>query len=666
VLATLSDHVQKANIINDFKDFFTNIDENPLRTWLLYFDENNDQRISYGEFHMGMLRLGFDGDDRTIFEVLDTDGSGEISLEEIDEASARLWVKFRAWALNKFDSAKDLMQTLTGGMSALTQEVFAQGLKDAGWTSGMEDMLYLSIDTDGCGHISLGKLKWFQIDKKRLKRKEEAKARHAKVNDKKIAQQHAARATLQDFKQHLLSHFGNYLRAWRRCIDPEGMMVAQKKQIFKACRDIDWEGDMRLLWKAMDEGGCVRFEELDANAAEKLARLHGLVTGSFGGSEAAFRWLDRHNQQRLTKAEFLAGISEAGLDDTKGLFEGLDWQNKKFLSRQDLFFLDAWKPPAFLGADQNPEAVDEFRELFLAHYEHYLKGWRAMDRDNSNRASWQEFANCCEQIGFKGDAAGAWRALDDDLSGFITLREVDDNAAEILIDFKKWADEEFGGVRSAFQVLDHDSSNEVPYTEFRRAVRNYGFTGDIRRLFLDLDYEGHGYLRSQDICFLDAWDLKEEEQDVEFKPEDFHSPAKKRASKADIGTVRLPAESPAPGSYEIPSTFGMRGIARLPPQDLGRRGSQTARLPILAEAHQISPAKYDVLEGLKQASWVRQKPRYSFSRSSRPSNDPLPREKDPRGPGNYAPVSPHAAIPRLVDQRRRSFRAHPLMRMDSD
>merc|ERR1719382_1353824 len=50
--------------------------------------------------------------------------------------------------------------------------------------------------------------------------------------------------------------------------------------------------------------------------------------------------------------------------------------------------------------------------------------------------------------------AGAWLALDQDLSGFISLMEIDPVAHVTLVKFKNWADKEFGGVRSAFTCMD--------------------------------------------------------------------------------------------------------------------------------------------------------------------------------------------------------------------
>lgn len=76
---------------------------------------------------------------------------------------------------------------------------------------------------------------------------------------------------------------------------------------------------------------------------------------------------------------------------------------------------------------------------------------------------------------------------------------------------KKWADDQFGGVRSAFSVFDDDGSNEVTYKEFRQACKIYGFYGDVLLLFRALDAESNGSLSMSEVAFLDDWEMPDEE-----------------------------------------------------------------------------------------------------------------------------------------------------------
>ena len=58
--------------------------------------------------------------------------------------------------------------------------------------------------------------------------------------------------------------------------------------------------------------------------------------------------------------------------------------------------------------------------------------------------------------------------------------------SECLATFKAWADEHFGGIRSAFAVFDADGSNSVTLREWRHACRIYGFNQGSSSLFKPL------------------------------------------------------------------------------------------------------------------------------------------------------------------------------------
>lgn len=684
VCIRLEDATTKATSSREVKDqikgFLETVEGNSLRTWLRFFDTNRDNKISFGEFHMGMLRLNFTGDTRSIFSFLDNDGSGEISLEEIDNASARVWVLFRKWCVATFKSGKDFLQQLSSGnRKPVDMEAFTHGIKVLGWTEGFEEILYKSIDMDNTGHISHENIAFLETDMKRQKRKNAAKAKAQKLNARKLQERRAADAALLDFRRYLLQKFGSFTRAWRRGIDTDGSMVVQKHEAVKACQELGWHGNVRCLWKALDkdEGGVTLFEELDGPSAEQLAQFQCFCVRKFGNIKAAFRAFDKNNTHRLKKNEFLTAISEAGFTRSrKGLFEALDFQGNGSLIYEDLCFLESWRPSAYLSSDENPAAMNEFKQALLKHFQHYLKAWRHMDKDGSNRCSWPEFERVCKLINFKGDQAGAWRALDADLSGFISLQELDKTALVVIMEFKDWADEEFGGIRAAFGVFDSDHSGDLNYSEFRRCCRAYGYNGDCKKLFLALDYNNSCTLELKDVAFIDTWESPEKtaEMAAAVAADNVKQQNNIRPDK-DPGTVRFATEAPAPGAYEIPSGIGAarstpatryNGSPRWPTQELSPdknvRDKRT-RLPPLQEG--VSPQQYDVMTGLQQASWVRQKPSFSFGRSSRPSNETTPRGRPTvPGPGDYAPMPPSTTAPKYAFTSRRPVVMHPLTRGD--
>jgi hypothetical protein len=138
----------------------------------------------------------------------------------------------------------------------------------------------------------------------------------------------------------------------------------------------------------------------------------------------------------------------------KPLYQGLDFEGHKFVTAEDFEILQNWKPPAFLSAADNPSAAEEFKKCLIEEYGNYLKAWRhCLAPDAHNRCIWTEFEDACRKLHFDGDYAGAWRVLDKDLSGYITLGELDAEANETLLSFRLWAHEEFGNVASAFNAF---------------------------------------------------------------------------------------------------------------------------------------------------------------------------------------------------------------------
>merc|ERR1712232_1142662 len=130
------------------------------------------------------------------------------------------------------------------------------------------------------------------------------------------------------------------------------------------------------------------------------------------------------------------------------------------------------------------------------------------DADGSNEVTWVEFKAACQNINFTGNVAGAWRYLDTDLQGGITLHEYDETSAELLTSFKNWSDSVFGSAALAFKSLDEDGNGTVTSAEFRKACRVLKWNGDAKLLYQCLkpdDERSKSGLVVKDVTFLDAW-----------------------------------------------------------------------------------------------------------------------------------------------------------------
>ena len=63
--------------------------------------------------------------------------------------------------------------------------------------------------------------------------------------------------------------------------------------------------------------------------------------------------------------DFASAARSFGFEKGKYVFDGLNYHNKKFLTEQDIAFLDDWRPPAWLTSDPDEGAAREFKNLLL-------------------------------------------------------------------------------------------------------------------------------------------------------------------------------------------------------------------------------------------------------------------------------------------------------------
>ncbi|CAE8645561.1 unnamed protein product [Polarella glacialis] len=480
-------------------------------------DTTNENRVSKFRFVQVMEELGFSEDAAALYMQLDEDGGGELTLAEISHSQNELWSNFRKWCVVTFShGADEMLRRLAGPRStiqkleAISALQFFDGLCREGWDGAHEEVLFDAMSSDR-QQLRNKDLRWLDYDARRHRRKVKAKlaaarAKHfdpeQKTDPKEHCKEHSGSTEChQAFRQTacrlVQPSVGNLMSTW---LDVKGKGWKSEKFSIRSC-----------MWGILDKdsSGSITLEEFDFRGAELLAQFSAFMKARFGTAAAAFAAIDHDNNLLLKEPEFRASVKNFGFAyPQRQLFRILDKENKRRLNEEDLLFLDRWKPREFLTATTNPAAAIEFRARLLAKYRNYLHAWRTvMDKENSNSCNWDEFKDACLTIGFKGDAAGAWRHFDSKMCGVISLNDIDQASNECLLALRRWADQEFGGVRSAFQLFDEDGSNEVTYIEFKRACRIYGFNGPVKQIFRALDVGQSGTLSLNEVAFLDGWEF---------------------------------------------------------------------------------------------------------------------------------------------------------------
>merc|ERR1712048_523059 len=87
--------------------------------------------------------------------------------------------------------------------------------------------------------------------------------------------------------------------------------------------------------------------------------------------------------------------------------------------------------------------------------------------------------------------------------------------------FKRWAENAFGNVSCAFRAIDRTRSNSLSFPMFKRALKNFGFTGDTRVLFHSLKpdcalNDKEARLALKDLNYLASWETFDESGDLDF------------------------------------------------------------------------------------------------------------------------------------------------------
>eukprot|EP00746_Dinoflagellata_sp_MGD_P058853 gnl/MRDRNA2_/MRDRNA2_251447_c0_seq1.p1 gnl/MRDRNA2_/MRDRNA2_251447_c0~~gnl/MRDRNA2_/MRDRNA2_251447_c0_seq1.p1 ORF type:complete len:360 (-),score=75.88 gnl/MRDRNA2_/MRDRNA2_251447_c0_seq1:179-1183(-) len=272
----------------------------------------------------------------------------------------------------------------------------------------------------------------------------------------------------------------------------------------------------------MDRTDSVSFIHFDPVAALDLAELQKWSMEHWGGIQNAFKALDKDRNGQLSTKEFLAACSQYGFANpraAKTLFRLLDHDESGTLSAHEVLAIDKWKYPPWLTADPDHEAATAFKQMLMKKFEQNpIRAWRrVLDKKAVMRVSWDTFEIAGRSYGMSRDnLAKIWKALDDNMSGWLSLNEIWPEAYTLLYSFVKFCQSEYGSVYKAFLKLDDNGNGRLSHSEFRTAATACNFSeADSDLLFEGLDWQNDGRVEAGEVAFLDKWymerDAKEEQ-----------------------------------------------------------------------------------------------------------------------------------------------------------
>lgn len=336
----------------------------------------------------------------------------------------------------------------------------------------------------------------------------------------------------REFVEFANRRYGNLVRAWF-AMDPEENMKLGEKLFLRRCLDIGFTGNAVSLWRYIDadRSSSIKLWEIDPASTLLLASFKKLVTEHFGDSlDKTFFYFDDNHSGRIHRNEFVPKIKKFGFTGPAGrLFDSMDRDGMGSIEYGEFHFLDKWVPEPYLLSEPDFEALDGFKSaLIRTHGSPLFKSWRkVLDKDGTMRASWEKFLNAWRGIRqmpgvakSEVEVAAVWRALDTDCSGWISIREYDQECGIALREFKLWADKAYGGVVAAFRAADYNSNGKLSVKELSKvANEDKGYMGDVAQVFAYLDVNDAWTLLESDVAFLDKWELLWEEWEMRAKKE---------------------------------------------------------------------------------------------------------------------------------------------------
>mmetsp|Transcript_78033 Transcript_78033/g.171066 ORF Transcript_78033/g.171066 Transcript_78033/m.171066 type:complete len:777 (-) Transcript_78033:2325-4655(-) len=349
--------------------------------------------------------------------------------------------------------------------------------------------------------------------------------------DRERTQMKHATSAVAAFRHHLRTVYGNEIRAFRRALDFNHTYNFTFKTLRRYIQKLNLHLNVYDLWKGLDkdEDDVVRIEELSIKHAFALCSLRNWARQELGGCVAIWdskpaRDASRErtgtwfSEKKMLTAVFIDALDRLGWPGvvnkaTRSLAIGaLDSVGCGVITKADLEWLDRWNPTEWIAADPDPQALEEFKARLVQLFGHPLAAWRkALDSDDSNRVTWHEFLAVCKRFRFPY-AASAWRALDQDCTGSVSIEQFEPYGAELLRSFKEWAEVHYGSIKRCWKAIDTDGVGSVTLGELKRACAKLNWSGDVHLLFACLDIDGQTVgehlapsLTWSEVAFLDQW-----------------------------------------------------------------------------------------------------------------------------------------------------------------
>eukprot|EP00930_Biecheleria_cincta_P070568 TRINITY_DN58201_c0_g1_i1.p1 TRINITY_DN58201_c0_g1~~TRINITY_DN58201_c0_g1_i1.p1 ORF type:complete len:1469 (+),score=331.35 TRINITY_DN58201_c0_g1_i1:26-4408(+) len=472
--------------------------------WKHALDVDGNGKVSFVEFGNAMRRLGYKGIIKDLWVQIDKDGSGFITMDEIDSKAYRMLEEFREFVLTKFAGWAEAWDFIDYKNSRrVRSNQFLERCEAMGYHGDAQQLYKYYLDDPSADFIVLADLdraaaEEAYLDPERFNtklKKEEYERRQAELA-KQLGDKVAS--DVPSLIRMLVRKYGTITSAWRHGLDLRGNGRISYMEFCRAMQQLCVRGDVRSIWKALDldGNGNVTLGELDPAADMVLTDFHDIVKASFGGNYIeAWRELDIGKKGRLTEEDFVERCDALGYNgDASLLFKYLlDKVENSFITLDDLDPQAAHelrmngiekKQAAIEGRDMGAADFPALKQLLVRKYGTMPAAWKhGLDPGDNGFVGFVEFCKCCRKVGFIGSPRQIWSELEKDPKGQITMSAFDAQAHAALTEFRQLVLERYGNWLEAWHSFDANKNGAVDSIEFTEICEDIGYKGDAEQLF---------------------------------------------------------------------------------------------------------------------------------------------------------------------------------------
>lgn len=158
---------------------------------------------------------------------------------------------------------------------------------------------------------------------------------------------------------------------------------------------------------------------------------------------------------------------------------------------------------------EQAEDVQEFVKLLCHRFGSVSLAWRfALDVESQARLDFRSFSVAVHKLGCKRNLRTLWYNLDQGNTGFVTLYDLDPEAAQAFDRFRYLCTSQLSSISHAWRVLiGEDLTVPIPLARFAQGVEKLGYSpNESAELFEYFLRPGDQRLLLRDVEFLQSWE----------------------------------------------------------------------------------------------------------------------------------------------------------------